>query len=103
MQAIALPTSSIRWPARSNERTDLLDRLTEEVTAEGTVSYTYDAASRRATMTVAGQTAVSYTFDNADRLTGVTRGGASVTIAYDDADKRTSLTLPNGIVVKYRV
>jgi uncharacterized protein RhaS with RHS repeats len=31
------------------ERTyDLRDRLTEEVTPEGTVSYTYDAAGRRA-------------------------------------------------------
>ena len=59
------------------ERTyDLLDRLTEEVTPEGTVSYTYDDADRRATMTVAGQTAVSYSYDNADRLTGVTRGSA---------------------------
>jgi RHS repeat-associated protein len=84
------------------ERTyDLLDRLTEEVTPEGTVTYTYDDAGRRETMTVAGQTAVSYNYDNADRLTGVTRGTASVMIAYDNADRRTSLTLPNGIVVEY--
>lgn len=61
------------------------------------VSYTYDAADRRATMTVAGQTAVAYTFDNADRL-GITQGGASVALAYDHANRRTSLTLPNGIV-----
>ena len=80
---------------------DLLDRLTQEVTPEGTVSYTYDDADRRETMTVAGQTTVSYSYDNADRLTGVTRGAASVTVAYDNADKRTSLTLPNGIVVEY--
>ena len=84
------------------ERTyDLLDRLTEEVTAEGTVTYTYDDADRRATMTVAGQSAVLYSYDNADRLTGVTRGTAAVTIAYDNADRRTSLTLPNGIVIEY--
>ena len=83
------------------ERTyDLLDRLTEEVTPEGTISYTYDDASRRATMTVAGQTAVSYGYDNADRLTGVSQGTTTVSIAYDDAGKRTSLTLPNGIVVE---
>jgi RHS repeat-associated protein len=31
----------------------------------------------------------------------VTRGTAAVTIAYDNADRRTSLTLPNGIVVEY--
>jgi RHS repeat-associated protein len=52
-------------------------------------------------MTVAGQSAVSYSYDNASRLTGVTQGSASVTLAYDAADRRTSLTLPNGIVVSY--
>jgi RHS repeat-associated protein len=96
------PTDIVDSVAGAIERTyDLLDRLTEEVTPEGTVTYTHDGADRRATMTVAGQTSVSYTFDNADRLTGVTRGTASVTIAYDNADRRTSLTLPNGIVVEY--
>ena len=79
---------------------DLLDRLTQEVTPEGTVNYTYDAAGRRSTMTVAGQTLVSYTYDDADRLTGVTQGSASVALVYDDANRRTSLTLPNGIVLE---
>jgi RHS repeat-associated protein len=84
------------------ERTyDLLDRLTEEVTPEGTVSYTYDDAGRRASMTVAGQTPLSYTFDDADRLTGITQGSAAVGMAYDNGGRRTSLTLPNGIVIEY--
>ena len=47
----------------------MLDRLIEEVTPEGTVTYAYDDANRRATMTVAGQSTVSYTYDDADRLT----------------------------------
>src|SRR5689334_2659472 len=34
---------------------DLLDRMTSETTPQGSISYTYDAANRRATMTVAGQ------------------------------------------------
>jgi YD repeat-containing protein len=34
---------------------DGLDRLTQEVTAEGTVNYTYDTASRRATVARWGQ------------------------------------------------
>lgn len=34
---------------------DGLDRLTQEVTAQGTVNYTYNNASRRATTTAAGQ------------------------------------------------
>jgi YD repeat-containing protein len=79
---------------------DLLDRLTEEETPEGTVDYTYDDAGRRSSMTVAGQTAVSYAYDNADRLTGITQGSASVAFAYDAANRRTSLTLPNGIVIE---
>jgi YD repeat-containing protein len=54
----------------TNTRTyDGLDRLTQEVTAQGTVNYTYDNASRRATMTLVGQTQVTFTFDNANRLT----------------------------------
>ncbi|WP_447980244.1 RHS repeat-associated core domain-containing protein [Candidatus Nitrospira bockiana] len=80
---------------------DNFDRLTQEVTPEGTVSYAYDAAGRRTSMTVAGQTAVNYTYDNANRLTQVTQGTSTVTIAYDDAGRRTSLTLPTGTSITY--
>ncbi|MEQ1627965.1 MAG: RHS repeat-associated core domain-containing protein [Nitrospira sp.] len=80
---------------------DGLDRLTQEVTAQGTLTYTYDNASRRATMTVAGQPTVTYTYDNANRLTQITQGSSLVTIGYDDADRRASLTLPNGNSVVY--
>jgi RHS repeat-associated protein len=74
---------------------DGLDRLTNETTAQGSVTYVYDNASRRTSMTVAGQTAVTYTYDNANRLTQVQQGTSTVTLAYDNADRRTSLTLPN--------
>ncbi len=95
-------TSIVDSGAGTISRTfDLLGRLTQEVTPEGTINYTYDAAGRRATMQVVGQTSVSYTYDNADRLTGITQGTASVSLAYDSADRRSSLTLPNGIVVEY--
>ena len=53
---------------------DGLDRLTSETTPQGTVSYTYDNAGRRASMTVQGQSAVSYCYDNANRLTQITQG-----------------------------
>lgn len=43
---------------------DDFDRLTSEVTPHGAVSYTYDKAGRRATMSVAGQEPVKYTYDN---------------------------------------
>ena len=80
---------------------DGLDRLTQEVTAQGQVDYVYDNASRRTSMTVAGQTAVNFTYDNANRLTQVQQGTATVTLAYDDADRRTSLTLPTGTSITY--
>ena len=80
---------------------DGLDRLTQEVTAQGQVDYTYDNASRRTSMTVAGQPAVNYTYDNANRLTQIAQGTSTVTIAYDDADRRTSATYPNGNKIEY--
>jgi RHS repeat-associated protein len=52
-------------------------------------------------MTVLGQPAVSYTYDNADRLTGITQGSSAVSIALDADSRRTSLTLPNGVVGTY--
>ncbi len=52
-------------------------------------------------MTVAGQTGVTYTWDNANRLTGITQGTSAVGFSYDAANRRTQLTLPNGIVVAY--
>ena len=75
--------------------------MTTETTLQGTVSYTYDAVDRRATMTVAGQPDVLYTYNDADRLTGLTRDTLSVALAYDEANRRTSLTLPNGTVTEY--
>jgi YD repeat-containing protein len=80
---------------------DGLDRLTNETTAQGSVTYVYDNASRRTSMTVAGQTAVTFTYDNANRLTQVQQGTSTVTLAYDNADRRTSLTLPNTNSVTY--
>ena len=50
---------------------------------------------------MAGQSAVSYNYDNAHRLTSVTQGTATVTLAHDDADRRTTLTFPNGILATY--
>ncbi|HEU4835219.1 MAG TPA: kelch repeat-containing protein, partial [Pyrinomonadaceae bacterium] len=68
---------------------DNLDRLTSEITPQGTVSYVYDAAGRQTSMTVTGQTAVTYTYDDAGRLTQITQGTATATFAYDDANRRT--------------
>jgi RHS repeat-associated protein len=80
---------------------DGLDRLTSEITAQGTVGYAYDAAGRRQTMTVGGQPSATYTFDEADRLTQVSLGTANASLTYDAAGRRQTLTLPDGIVVTY--
>jgi RHS repeat-associated protein len=77
---------------------DGLDHLKQETTPQGTVSYTYDNADRRSTMTVAGQAQVNYTFDNANRLTQIAQGALSVGYGYDAANRRTSITYPNGVV-----
>ena len=65
------------------------------------ISYTYDAANRRATMQVPGQALVTYAYDNADRLTGVTQGAVVTTYGNDAANRRTSATLPNGVTAAY--
>ncbi len=75
---------------------DNLDRMTSEGTPQGSVSYTYNNAARRASMTVAGQTAVSYTYDTASRLTGLSYAlGATtlgnLTYSYDNAGRRTNV------------
>jgi RHS repeat-associated protein len=80
---------------------DDFDRLTSEVTPQGTVSYTYDAADRMQTVTIPGQSVITYTYDNANRITGLTQGTSTISFGYDNANRRTSLTLPNGVQVAY--
>lgn len=65
------------------------------------MSYTYDNAGRRTSMTASGQSQTNYTYDNPDRLTQITQGSQTVSFTYDNADRRATLTLPNGIVVSY--
>jgi YD repeat-containing protein len=65
------------------------------------VTYTYDAGSRRQTMTVSGQSLVNYSFDNANRLTMIQQGSANVSLSYDADNRRNSLTLPNGVMGSY--
>ena len=52
-------------------------------------------------MTVAGQPTVNYSYNNANRLTQITQGTSIATYTYDAAGRRTSLTLPNGVLVEY--
>jgi RHS repeat-associated protein len=77
------------------------NRVISEVTPQGSVSYAYDAAGRRTSIAVSGQTAFNYTFDNANRLTQISQGSANVSFGYDNDSRRTSLTLPNGVSMNY--
>lgn len=52
-------------------------------------------------MTVTGQPAVIYTWDDANRLTQIVQASTTVAFGYDNADRRSALTLPNGITVQY--
>ncbi|UVT15739.1 MAG: RHS repeat-associated core domain-containing protein [Nitrospira sp.] len=52
-------------------------------------------------MTVAGQPQVTYTYNNANRLTAITQNTSTVSIGYDDADRRTSVTYPNTNKIEY--
>ena len=42
-----------------------------------------------------------YNWDNANRLVAIAQGSPTVTFAYDNADRRTAVTLPDGIVTNY--
>ncbi len=48
---------------------DGLNRLTQEVSPQGTVDYTFYANGLRESMTVQGQSPVSYSYDDGNRLT----------------------------------
>lgn len=76
---------------------DGLNRLAQEQTPQGSVSYVYDAAGRRIQMMAASQLPITYDYDNANRLISLTQGGETVGFDYDAANRRTHVTLPNKV------
>ncbi|MFQ5657522.1 MAG: RHS repeat-associated core domain-containing protein, partial [Candidatus Methylomirabilales bacterium] len=84
------------------EEYDLLDRLIRESTAQGSITYGYDALGRRTTMTVDGQPPVGYSYNANSRLTQIVQGTQTVTITYNALNRRTLLTLPNGVSTEYQ-
>jgi RHS repeat-associated protein len=80
---------------------DGLDHLVSETTPQGTVAYSYDAAGRRASLSVSGQPDVNYTFDEANRLTQINQNSSTVSFTFDSAGRRTAMTLPNGVTASY--
>jgi RHS repeat-associated protein len=53
---------------------------------------------RKQTMTPSGQAQITYTYDNASRLSSIVQGASTVSFGYDSNGRRTSMTLPNGVV-----
>jgi len=72
-----------------------------ETNVSGGVSYTYDAADRRQSMTVGSLAPVAYAYNKADQLTGITQGTSSVGFTYDGVGRPKTFTLPDSIVQTY--
>jgi RHS repeat-associated protein len=67
-----------------------------------TVSYTYDKASNRVTMTDPEGTVTTYGYDTLNRLTSLGNSWAGTfNFGYDALSRRTSLTRPNGVNTSY--
>jgi RHS repeat-associated protein len=49
-------------------------------------------------MTPSGQAQITYSYDNASRLSSIVQGASTVSFGYDSNGRRTSMTLPNGVV-----
>lgn len=97
MATAANGTDTLTWAY------DLAGQLVSEESAKNNslVSYTYDAAGNRLTLSLDGQLFTSYAYDDASRLTSITRGSDVYGFAYDELNRRTSLTYPNGVVTTY--
>ncbi len=78
------------------------DRLLSQQTSQGTVSYDqHDTLDRLTRMTPPGQLQIVYGYSPISQLTSVQQGTPTVALAYDDAGRRMSLTLPNTVGTGY--
>ncbi len=83
-----------------------VDKVVQEITPLGSISYEYDLLGRRTKMQVAGQPAVNYEHDAVGRLVKIStlnleHGMLEFTFGYDALGRRTSLTYPNGVTTTY--
>ncbi|KAF0242161.1 MAG: Rhs family protein, partial [bacterium] len=83
---------------------DNANRLLSETTLEGTVSYTYNIADERTSMTAIERPTVTYLYDNAGRLSTINQDLGQLeifTYNYDILSRRISLQRPNSITTTY--
>src|ERR1700680_891264 len=91
VKVISDPMSAL---ARTSEKDCRTRTTNENCTANESwtrTKYAYDAAGRRASLTVPGQADANYTFDNANRLMQINQGSATVSFIYDNAGRRTTM------------
>ncbi len=88
---------------------DRIGRLTQTTTKYSflsghtyTVSYAYDAAGNRTSMTDPANGVTNYSYDSLNHLTGLTDFNSnSFGFTYDALSRRTQLTRPNGVSTNY--
>jgi len=82
---------------------DALDHLTQKVTPEGTLNYTYYSTGKVETIqsSNANGVSVSYSYDGLNRMSTVVdnrlSGNNTTTYSYDDASNVATVTYPNGL------
>jgi RHS repeat-associated protein len=83
---------------------DTRDRLTQKVTPQGTLFYTYDIGGSLASITTStsGGAAMTYTYDALNRLATVTDlNNQTTTYSYDAVGNLATTALPNGVTSTY--
>lgn len=83
------------------QRGDATPRVTQEVTPQGIVRYSYDARSRRLTMRANAQPPVTYHYDANSQLSQVEQGTLSAILTYDALGRRTQLQRSNGVTTTH--
>ncbi|MFJ3793384.1 RHS repeat-associated core domain-containing protein [Kitasatospora sp. NPDC090091] len=74
---------------------DLLDRVTEETTGQGTVGYAYGSTSRTRQVLVGGRPLLEHVADDNGELVSVRKDGAeAVAVGHDDAGRITRTGAP---------
>jgi RHS repeat-associated protein len=82
---------------------DTRDRVTSKATPEGTLSYSYDAASDVKTIQSSntGGASMAYGYDALDRLSTVTDANGATSYTYDPVGNLGTVTYPNGVAHSY--
>ncbi|MGA8367911.1 MAG: hypothetical protein ACLQMT_13380 [Candidatus Acidiferrales bacterium] len=73
-----------------------MDKLAQEVTLQGSVSYAYDDADRLTSVTDAANNTTQYAYDTENNLTSITdANGHATTFYYDAFGRVTQTTFPS--------